>query len=350
MAAASSIDAKSGREEDMAVGTGADSQAESNGVDSSAIAVEASAPPPQAAAASDDGTSAPEPEVVAPLAEAGSDQPATLVDKEPATAGPTAATDGPQQQSKAYEDETTNSLLVDDESKVDGDVSPAEPPSAPSVAAAAAPEPVLDPGVSKPSPDAKLESSTGTPPVQVETSTLPPMMTSVEAVAQTTTATTDEAAPPPRQVDAEPETATNEQLSAAPPLAKAVESIESVKNDQRSSETVVEPAPVPASATSNPINEAIEAPTPVSTAVAAAAAEAAPSTATTTTEPTSANSTTRANGSAAAAHPLKRTPPLPAGGITMPPALQTMTPKDVRKRFNTHKIACVQTLNVQLIT
>jgi hypothetical protein len=343
-AAAISIDAKSGGEDGVALETGADSHANSNGVDSSAVAVDAS----------EAGVSAPESEVVAPLVESGIDKVATLVDNEPAISGPNAAT----QQSKAVEDETTDSLPVDGEAKVDGEgVSPAEAPSAPPVAAAGATvqEPTLDSSVSKLSAQPETESA-GAPPVQVETSTLPPTMTSDEAVAQTTTATTNEAAAPPRQVDAEPETATNEHHPASPPIAKvaAVESIESVKHGQpRSSENpaVVEQTTGPVSATSGPISPANEAPTPVSTAVAAAAAEAAPSKPATSESPSS-TPTTRANGSAAtaAAPPLKRTPPLPAGGITMPPALQTMTPKDVRKRFNTHKIACVQTLNVQLIT
>jgi hypothetical protein len=351
-AAATSIDAKPGDEEGMDVETGGDSHAVSNGVDSSAVVVDASAPPPPpAATASVEGTSAPKPEVVAPVAESGIDKLATPVDNEPAIAEPNAAT------SKAVENEAPDSLPVDGEAKVDGEgVSPAEAPSAPLVAAAAttAQEPTLDSSVTKSSAESESESA-GAPPAQVETSTLPPpMMTSDEAVAQ---ATMNEAAPPPsRQADAEPAIATNEQLSAAPPLAKAAaaESIESVKHAQSASSenpVVVEQTTGPVSATSGPISPAIEAPTPVSTAVAAAAAEAAPNKPATSESPLS-TPTTRANGSAAtaAAPPLKRTPPLPAGGITMPPALQTMTPKDVRKRFNTHKIACVQTLNVQLIT
>lgn len=365
-AAATSIDEKSGGEDGVVVGTGVDPHANADGGDSSAVAVDARPPPaPQAAAEVDAVPSAPEPIVVAPVAEFGIDRLAP-VDNESAIAGPNAATDGSQKEQQQHlkaENEAAESSFVDTEPTVDGDVAPAEPPSAPSVASAtataAARKATIDPGVSKPLAEAESES-TGAPPVQIETSTLlPPSMTSDEAVAQATTtmeeatSTKKEEATPPRQVDAEPETA-NEQLSAPAPLAKAAESVESAKHVQSSSETAVDA--IPASATSGPMSEAVEAPTPVSTAVAAAAAEAAPSrataAATTTSVSPSSTPTTRANGStaAAAAPPLKRTPPLPAGGITMPPALQTMTPKDVQKRFNTHKIACVQTLNVQLIT
>ena len=357
-AAATSIDEKSGGEHGVVVETGVDPHANADGGDSSAVAVDAPPPPaPQAAAEVDAVPSAPEPIVVAPVPEFGIDKLAP-VDNESAIADPNAATDGSQkeqQQLTAVENEATESLFVNAESTVDGDVSPAEPPSAPSVASAtataAARKATIDPGVSKPLAESEPES-TRAPSVQVEPSTLlPPPMTSDEAVAQATTAT-KEATPPPRQTDAEPETA-NEQLSAPAPLATEAESVESAKHvEATSSETaVVEQATVPAPATSGPISEAVGAPTPVSTAVAAAAAEAAPSKGTTSESPSS-TPTTRANGSSSAvgAPPVKRTPPLPAGGITMPPALQTMTPKDVRKRFNTHKIACVQTLNVQLIT
>lgn len=89
-------------------------------------------------------------------------------------------------------------------------------------------------------------------------------------------------------------------------------------------------------------NEAV-AQTPAS---AAASAPAEQSSTTTGAVPTAAAASPSTNGIAA---PPKRTPPVAGGGLTMPPALQTMSPKDVRKRFNSHKIACVQTLNVQLI-
>ncbi|PAK71432.1 hypothetical protein B8W95_14210, partial [Staphylococcus pasteuri] len=68
--------------------------------------------------------------------------------------------------------ETTDSLPVDGEAKVDGEgVSPAEAPSAPPVAAAGATvqEPTLDSSVSKLSAQPETESA-GAPPVQVETS------------------------------------------------------------------------------------------------------------------------------------------------------------------------------------
>jgi len=59
--------------------------------------------------------------------------------------------------------------------------------------------------------------------------------------------------------------------------------------------------------------------------------------------------------------PSKRSPPLlsltnsegstskAASGISMPPSLQTLSPKDVRRRFNGHKITCVGMLNNELI-
>lgn len=48
-------------------------------------------------------------------------------------------------------------------------------------------------------------------------------------------------------------------------------------------------------------------------------------------------------------NPPRRSPPVPAGGLVMPPGLQSMSQKDVRKRFNGHKIMCVLALNIELI-
>ncbi|BGP07206.1 hypothetical protein JCM10049v2_003037 [Rhodotorula toruloides] len=98
-----------------------------------------------------------------------------------------------------------------------------------------------------------------------------------------------------------------------------------------------------AAADSAPAASSAPSPTPV-TALARATASATVSSFSPAVSPAVA-----ANGSTTPTSQPKRTPPIPAGGIAMPPALQAMTPKDVRKRFNTHKIACVQTLNVELI-
>lgn len=98
-----------------------------------------------------------------------------------------------------------------------------------------------------------------------------------------------------------------------------------------------------AAADSAPAASSAPSPTPV-TALARATASATVSSFSPAVSPAVA-----ASGSTTPTSQPKRTPPVPAGGIAMPPALQAMTPKDVRKRFNTHKIACVQTLNVELI-
>lgn len=104
--------------------------------------------------------------------------------------------------------------------------------------------------------------------------------------------------------------------------------------------TKVEPGPAEKAKPAPAVGEPANAPTPASAAMAAVAASS----------PVSASS----SSTKAVPPPLsaqKRPSTLGAGpsGLTMPPSLQAMTPKDVRRRFNSHKVACVLTLNVELI-
>ncbi|KAL7338888.1 hypothetical protein BJY59DRAFT_326756 [Rhodotorula toruloides] len=151
------------------------------------------------------------------------------------------------------------------------------------------------------------------------------------------------------QVDGEAETAGDAEASPALPVAnksadQAADMSTSIEvppsNEAPATTAEVETI---AAADSAPAASSAPSPTPV-TALARATASATVSSFSPAVSPAVA-----ASGSTTPTSQPKRTPPVPAGGIAMPPALQAMTPKDVRKRFNTHKIACVQTLNVELI-
>lgn len=65
--------------------------------------------------------------------------------------------------------------------------------------------------------------------------------------------------------------------------------------------------------------------------------------------PVAPTSTSDAPSAAVASVKKTRAPPVPAGGLAMPLGMQSMSQKDVRKRFNGHKIMCVLALNTELI-